>query len=185
MRMGLHGFYCAAATLAADGSISYTNGTQMSEAVKCSCTPDIAEGEYSSNNKTHKHRKLRGVNLALECNTLSFAIRAMMFGHANNTADGVNELTITGADTPAHIGLTHYCEDTNGKWYGTFHRYVQFAPPAAEDNTAGNNLAFGSTTLNGYAELTGDGLACSLEKEFATEAAALAWCKTQVGISTT
>lgn len=180
MRIGLEGFYGATATLAADGSITYSNGVLLAEAVKCTHAPDIVEGEYASNNKTHKKRKMRGGNVSLETDTLSFAVRALLFGHTNDTEDG--ELTITGADVPSPVGLTYCSEDTDGKYYGTFVRYVTFTPPSQEDNTTASSMAFGSTALSGYAELTGDGLAYAVEKQFDTRLAALAWCKTQLGI---
>lgn len=183
MRTGLYGIFGATAALAGDGSITYSNGQLLAEAIKCTHAPDIVEGEYSTNNKTRKVRKMRGGNVSLETDTLSFEVRALLFGHSNDAEAA--ELTITGADVPSPVGITYYSEDTDGKWYGALIRYCTFAPPSLEDSTYGGSMTFGSTSLSGYAELTGDGLAYAVEKQFETEAAALAWCKTQLGISTT
>lgn len=149
-KIGLNNFRYAKLTEASDGTPSYDGAKKPAKAVSCSVS--ITNNDVS----LYADDSVAETDTSFQSGTVSIAIdeddqttMADLLGH---TVDSEGEMVRSSYDVAPYIGLGRIIvKMVNGvyKYKVEFLNKVKFAEPSQEENTKGETIEFGTTTLEG------------------------------------
>ena len=161
---------------------------ELSELTTANWTPTIASGQqYGNNVKVEDVSIITGGTLALEVTDLPEAARIAIYGNKQDSESAATKSVQGAEDDPPYGGVVYIkCGLRNGVhyWEGYFYPKCK-AVPTADGVQTGNSsitLTGDSLSLSVFPRLNDQGVR-EISKRFDTEAAAVTWCNTQLGIS--
>lgn len=177
-----------------DGAISYTNPTQVGDAMTANIELRYAEGRlYAESTLAEYMRKAVGGTISLGVKYILTDAQKLLFGSreksrsisytptggSTSTTESVEGLAIGGKEEGAYVGVAFYAPDmVDGvrKYTCVLVHKALFGPPGMSLQTAGENIQFNTPTTSG--EFLADDSANQDLIEVATvedEQAAIAW----------
>lgn len=177
-----------------DGAISYTNPTQVGDAMTANIELRYAEGRlYAESTLAEYMRKAVGGTISLGVKYILTDAQKLLFGSREKsrsisytptggstaTTEAVAGLAIGGKEEGAYVGVAFYAPDmVDGvrKYTCVLVHKALFGPPGMSLQTAGENIQFNTPTTSG--EFLADDSANQDLIEVATvedEQAAIAW----------
>jgi phi13 family phage major tail protein len=175
-----------------DGSAVVYSGGKVKEklTVKVDINPQYAEGQDHADGIRVAHcKKMTGIDTAFELADLPADIRKDWLGWETST----NDLLITDQE-PGFIGVGFYIwnedpTDNDDQWICYWIYKSKFTADSISVSTATDSIAYQHQSVSGSGvgvQLTSGGhlaFAITNDTPLATEAAAIAWLKTQAGIT--
>ena len=163
----------ATATEAADGTITYADGKNISPVAGFNGSITQATGkDYGDDIVVDTDNSVTGGTLTVELNEDDDDIYTYLLGHSKltgtDTAIQYNE-----ADVAPFVGVGAIGRSGNS-WVAKWYTKVQFHEPADDNATKQENVTFGHVTLEGDILIPKNGLWKERET-FQTEAAAKTW----------
>ena len=161
---------------------------ELSELTTANWTPTIASGQqYGNNVKVEDVSIITGGTLALEVTDLGSDERAAVYGNKADSASDATK-TLQGAnDEPPYGGTVCIkCGIRKGKNYyeGYFYPKCKAVPTADGVQTSNSSVTLSGDSLSfSVFPRLNDQVVREISKRFGTEAEAITWCDTQLGIS--
>ena len=159
----------------------YSDGAQFGKISSFNYTPTVSSvKDYGDDVVAEVSNEQSGGTLAIEANQLSIVERAYLLGH--ELSDGV--MVVKADDAAPYVGvgalgveLVSGVKKFVAKWY----KKLMFKEPNDENATKQENISFAHTSLEADVAPQ-DNHDVSITQTFQTEAAAVAWIKTQACI---
>lgn len=157
-KIGLNNFRYSVLTEASDGTPSYAGATKPAKAISCSVS--ITNNEvtlYADDSLAESDTTFQSGDVSIGIDEDDQTTMANMLGH---TVDQSGEMVRNVDDVAPYIGLGRVITKmVNGayKYKVEFLYKVKFAEPSQEDNTKGESIEFGTTTLEGKVSALANG----------------------------
>ena len=177
---------------ASNGSVTYSNGTSIGDAMGVDLQLRFAEGRlYAESRLAEYIRKCTGGTISIAEKYIPNAAQKLMFG-AQDKSRTISTQTVTGLeygskDVAKNVGVAFYAPDmVDGAEKYTcvlIHRAL-FGPPSMSLRTQGENIQFATPTVSG--EFMPDHTSSAKYLEIAvcdTEAQAIAWVNAALNIT--
>ncbi len=180
--------YQTADTSSAAPTYDGTKAIELSELTTANWTPTIASGQqYGNNMKVEEISQVTGGTLGLEIADLSEAARISLYGNKPDSASAATKSVQGAEDEPPYGGVVYIkCGVRSGVYYWEGYFYPKCkAVPSADGVQTGNNsitLSGDSLSFSVFPRLNDQGVR-EISKRFTSEADAIAWCDTQLGIT--
>lgn len=183
-----------------NGAISYANQQVLGRGITATFDLKFAEGRlYSSGALSRYKKKLTGGSISLNVEDLPQSIQKSIFAateYSRNVGSGsptaVKSIGYNRNSGGRYVGIATYvpADEASGDGYiGIFVHKAMFGPPSMSYQTENDSIQWVTPTTTGeFVDPDGaqsDGTPWSQIEiaEFATEAAALAWCKACLGVT--
>ena len=176
-----------------NGTVTYTNGTSIGDAMSVDLNLRYAEGRlYAESRLAEYMKKCVGGTISIAEKYIPNAAQKLLFGAADSTRSSVSSATVTGLkfaskDVYNNVGVAFYAPDmVDGaeKYTCVFIPRALFAPPSLNLRTQGENIQFATPTVSGEFMPSHAATAEYLETAVVdTEAVAKAWVDKVLGIS--
>ena len=164
----------ATATEAADGTITYAGGKNISPVAGFNASINSSNGkDYGDDRVVDTDNTMTGGTLSVELNNDEDDIYTMLLGHTKATGASDNTITYNVDDVAPFVGSGAIGRSGN-KWVAKWYRKVQFHEPNDDNSTKQENVTFNHVTLEGEILIPDDGN-WKERQEFATFAAAKTW----------
>jgi len=172
----------ATATEAADGTITYAGGKNISPVAGFNASMTSSNGkDYGDDRVVDTDNTMTGGTLSVELNNDEDDIYTMLLGHSKATGASDNTITYNVDDVAPYVGSGAIGRSGN-KWVAKWYRKVQFHEPNDDNSTKQENVTFNHVTLEGEILIPSDGN-WKERQEFTTFAAAKTWLDGKAGIS--
>lgn len=174
-KIGLNSFRYGVLAEANDGTASYDGANTPARAI--SCTADITNNEaklFADDVLAESDTSFQSGTVTIGIDDEDQATMATLLGH---TVSQSGEMVRNASDTAPYVGFGRIVTKmVNGvyKYKVEFLCKVKFAEPSQENNTKGENLEFGTTTIEGQIATLANG-DWSKTKTFDTKADALTY----------
>lgn len=180
-KVGLNNFRYGILTEAADGTPSYDGAHKPAKAISCnvSITNNSAK-LYADDGLAESDTSFQGGTVTIGVDDDNDQVMADMLGH---TISQDGEMIRNANDAAPYIGFGRILvKMVNGvyKYKVEFLYKTKFSEPSQENNTKGENLEFGTSTLEGLISQLANG-DWSITKTFTTQSAALAFLESLLG----
>lgn len=156
-KIGLRNFLFGVLTEQSDGSASYGEAIKPAKAISCSVSITNNEAKlYADDGLAESDTSFQSGTVSLGVDNEDNTVMATLLGH---TLSG-GELVRTSNDTAPYVGLGRIVTKmVNGvyKYKVEFLYKVKFAEPSQDDTTKGENLEFGTSTIEGQVACLADG----------------------------
>lgn len=180
-----------------DGAISYANQQVLGRGITATFDLKFAEGRlYSSGALSRYKKKLTGGSISLNVEDLPQSIQKSIFAateYSRNVGSAaVKSIGYNRNSGGRYVGIATYvpADEASGDGYiGVFVHKAMFGPPSMSYQTENDSIQWTTPTTTGeFVDPDGtqsDGSPWSQIEiaEFATEAAALEWCKACLGVT--
>lgn len=174
----------------AGGAISYASGAVIAKAITANVSIETNDVKlYADDVIAETDHSFASGTISLSVDDLTDAVKVALLGYAEGAvADAVigsKNLSAGAATTPSNVGVGFYGKRVHGgvnSWRAIWLKKVQFAEPADEFATKGENTEFGTPTIEGTIMMAADDL-WKEEATYSTEAGAIAWLNAKAGIS--
>jgi hypothetical protein len=180
-----------------DGTISYANQQVLGRGITATFDLKFAEGRlYSSGALSRYKKKLTGGSISLNVEDLPQSIQKSIFAateYSRNVGSAaVKSIGYNRNSGGRYVGIATYvpADEASGDGYiGVFVHKAMFGPPSMSYQTENDSIQWTTPTTTGeFVDPDGtqsDGSPWSQIEiaEFATEAAALEWCKACLGVT--
>lgn len=166
----------------ASGTVSYTQGFACGEAVNTAVTPAYAEASlYGDNKSVEELSEFSSAAVTLGVTRMPLVAANVLFGHAINE-DELTEKSNSN-DNANFVGYGFTTKNSNGTYDACVLFKVKFAEGEDSYATKADSITFKQPTITGKA-VPRDTDSQWREKKygFASEAAALAWIDTKLGL---
>ena len=174
------------------GSISYTGGTSIGDAMSVDITMKYAEGRlYAESTLAEYMRKITGGTISIAEKYIPENAQKLMFGSREGSrtvsSKQIKGLKIGAKDESANVGVAFYCPDMvdgNLKYTCVFIPRCLFGLPSMSYQTQGENISFNTPTCTG--EFMADHSSTQEMLETAVcddEATAIAWVNAVLSIT--
>lgn len=179
--------YVVAAKLNVEGG-TYSEGRVLGKAITADITINSTDDVLRADDEVAERvKEFQSGTEALGIDDLTLENHAWLLGHAVTASSGSTPATMVckSDDVAPYVGNGFYAPRLkNGvkTWRAIWLCKVLFAEPQDTMNTKGENITFGTPTLNGSIDQLSDGT-WKEEAEFSSEAAAKAWCDEKAGIT--
>ena len=180
-KVGLNNFRYGILNEAEDGTPSYDGAKKPAKAV--SCTVSITNNSaklYADDGLAESDTSFQSGTVTMGLDEDNDAVMADMLGH---TISQDGEMVRNANDSAPYVGLGRILvKMINGvyKYKVEFLYKVKFSEPSQENNTKGESLEFGTTTIEGLVSQLANG-DWSKTETFATQAEALAYLESLLG----
>jgi phi13 family phage major tail protein len=148
--IGLTNIWYSKLTEASDGTATYAGATQLGKAVSCSTSITNNEAKlYGEDALAESDTSFSNGTITLGVTDDDDTVFADLLGH---TVDSDGAVVKTASDAAPYVGLGRIVTKmVNGayKYKVEFLYKVKFSEPSQEDNTKGETLEFGTSTLEG------------------------------------
>lgn len=164
------------------GSPVYTSGVIIGKAIKSNLKWNKNDVKLNADdNVAERDNSVIGGTLTVSTDDLSYAVRAMLFGHTYSNG----KLVVSENDVAPYVGYGVYGKTVRDgviKWRATFVPKVMFGVPDDETETRGEKTQFQTPTIEGEVmkDINGQFF---YEELFDTEAEAIAYLDGLVGIT--
>lgn len=180
-----------------NGAISYANQQVLGRGITATFDLKFAEGRlYSSGALSRYKKKLTGGSISLNVEDLPQSIQKSIFAateYSRNVGSAaVKSIGYNRNSGGRYVGIATYvpADEASGDGYiGVFVHKAMFGPPSMSYQTENDSIQWTTPTTTGeFVDPDGtqsDGSPWSQIEiaEFATEAAALEWCKACLGVT--
>lgn len=176
-----------------NGTVTYTNGTSIGDAMSVDLNLRYAEGRlYAESRLAEYMKKCVGGTISIAEKYIPNTAQKLLFGAEDSTRNSVSSATVTGLkfaskDVYKNVGVAFYAPDmVDGaeKYTCVFIPRALFAPPSLNLRTQGENIQFATPTVSGEFMPSHAATAEYLETAVVdTEAVAKAWVDKVLGIS--
>ena len=166
------------------GVVSYSDRLVVGEGVNTSITPSYANAKlYGDNKAVEEVNEFKNAAVTLGVTTMPAEAGPPLFGHTLD-ADKKTEHSKAG-DVSNFVGYGFTAKNSDGTYDACVLRKVKFVEGEDAYSTKGESITFKTPTLNGSA-LTPDDDGDWRTKQFgfASEALAVAWIDTTLGLTT-
>lgn len=148
-KVGLRNFMFGLLTENQDGTATYGVGQKPAKAVSCNVSiTNNSASLYADDVLAESDTSFQGGTASLEIDDEDDLTMATLLGHT--IVDG--EMTRNSNDTAPYVGMGRIITKMVGgsyKYKVEFLKKVKFSEPSQENNTKGESLEFGTTTLEG------------------------------------
>jgi phi13 family phage major tail protein len=180
-KVGLNNFRYGILTEAEDGTPSYNGAHKPAKAVSCnvSITNNSAK-LFADDGLAESDTSFQSGTVTMGLDEDNDAVMADMLGH---TISQDGEMVRNANDSAPYVGLGRILvKMVNGvyKFKVEFLYKVKFSEPSQENNTKGESLEFGTTTIEGLVSQLANG-DWSKTETFSTQAEALAYLESLLG----
>lgn len=162
---------------------TYTDGAQFGKISTFNYTPtNSSVKDYGDDVVAEVANETSGGTLSVEANQITLEEKAFFLGHTYSAESG---LVVKADDQAPYVGVGAVSvEKASGvtQYVGKWYKKLMFHEPNDENATKQENVAFAHTTIEADVVPQED-YAISVTKLFTTEAAAVAWLRSQAGIS--
>lgn len=166
-KIGLRNFLFGILTEESDGTATYGNAVKPAKAVSCSVSVSNNDANlYADDALAESDKTFQSGTVSLGIDDEDTTVMAQLLGH--QITDG--EMVRGSYDTAPYVGLGRIVTKmVNGvyKYKVEFLKKVKFAEPSQEEATKGENVEFGTSTLEGTVASLADGT-WSVTKTFNT-----------------
>lgn len=161
----------------------YTDGAQFGKISSFNFTPTVSSvKDYGDDVVAEIANELTGGTLSIEANQLTLEEKAYLLGHTYSAENG---LLINADDVAPYVGVGAIGVELVGgekAYVGKWYKKLMFKEPNDENATKQENVSFAHTSLEADVAPQ-ENHDVSVVKTFGTEAAAVAWMKTQACIT--
>jgi hypothetical protein len=173
-------YYCVAkAEIGKDGTIAYTGGRKLSDAIAMDESIEYSNGEfYAEGRMKLKLQRVKSASHTFEGDTFDYEAETLLFGHEVSADD---EQTANLDDRGEGVGVAYYTEDTDGFYEGVFYPLVTFSESSASYKAYDGNFNFVTPKIEGTIN-TDDKLNWRKRKRFETALEAVAWVNANLNI---
>lgn len=173
-RIGLNNFRYSILASDVNGTATYSGAETPAKAVSCSVSITNNDAKlYADDVVAESDTSFQSGTVSLTIDDEDLETMAELLGHT--FADGV--LTRSSSDSAPYVGFGRIVTKMVGgvyKYKVEFLCKVKFAEPSADEQTKGENLEFGTTTIEGTVMTLSDGK-WSTAKVFDTQASAVTY----------
>lgn len=182
--------YPVAAMLKDDES-GYEKGFVIAKAIKATANPNNNSAVlYADDGQAESDKSIRDISISLNVDDLTQKVYADLLGHTYTAAgegpDGTPEkVEVSTDDIAPFVGIGFYgkvVRSNKPSYMAKWLKKVQFAEPNDETDTKGESVNFQTPTIEGTAYACEDG-SIKEQAEFTTEAEAIKWLKTKIGMT--
>lgn len=151
-KIGLNNFRYGLLSEASDGTPTYAGAVKPGKAV--SCTVDITSNDaklFADDSLAESDTSFQSGTVAMNIDDDDITTQAALLGHTV-AADAEGGMTRNVNDVAPYVGLGRIVvKMVNGtyKYKVEFLYKVKFSEPSQENNTKGESVEFGTTTING------------------------------------
>lgn len=148
-RIGLRNFLFGLLTEASDGTPSYGVAQKPAKAISCSVSISNNEAKlYADDGLAESDTSFQSGTVTLGLDDEDLATMATLLGHTITSGNMVRNAT----DTAPYVGIGRIITKMVGgvyKYKVEFLCKVKFSEPSQDENTRGESLEFGTSTLEG------------------------------------
>ena len=163
----------------------YTDGAQFGKISSFNFTPAVSSvKDYGDDVVAEIANELTGGTLSIEANQLTLEEKSYLLGHTYSVETG---LLINADDVAPYVGVGAIAVELVGgvkAYVGKWYKKLMFKEPNDENATKQENISFAHTSLEADVAPQ-ENHDVSITQTFQTEAAAVAWIKTQACITAT
>lgn len=163
------------------GAISVTGGRQLGLAMKATITPNFQEAPlWAEGAKAENIRRFKDGSITLGVKSIDSTTKTDLYGHTATT-DGTKG---TKDDNSNYVVIAFYAPEKDAgtdKYYALCLKKVQFSDAPTNYQATGDSITWATPELPGTF-MADDNGEWYEDAVFDTEAEALAWVKTQVGL---
>lgn len=182
-KIGLRNFLFGILTEESDGSATYGNAVKPAKAISCNVTINNNDVSlYADDALAESDKTFQSGTVSLGIDDEDTTVMATLLGH--QITDG--EMVRSSYDVAPYVGLGRIVTKMVGgvyKYKVEFLKKVKFAEPSQEENTKGESVEFGTSTLEGTVASLADG-SWSVTKTFNTMDEAKAYLASFFGSAT-
>lgn len=163
---------------------AHTTGKVIGKAISASASINVAEGTlYADDGLAESVKEFTSGSLSLGIDELEDDIAVMLLGHKAGTDS--SEMIAKDSDTAPYVGVGFYAprmKSGSKSFKAIWYPKVQFAEPSEELTTKGENITFGTYTLEGtiMRDDTGEWRRSAI---FESEEEAISWLKEKAKIT--
>ncbi len=173
-------------------AITYSGGAVLAQAITANISINTNDTKlYSDDGIRESDQSFADGTISIEIDNLSNAVQVALLGYTEGSvidaSAGTKELSAGVSSAPGYVGFGFYGKKiVSGVnyWRAIWLKKVQFKEPADEMKTKGQNVEFGTTTLEGTIFVAADEL-WKEEGTFDSEAEAKAWLDGKCGLAAT
>lgn len=182
-KIGLRNFLFGILTEESDGSATYGNAVKPAKAISCNVSINNNDVSlYADDALAESDKTFQSGTVSLGIDDEDTTVMATLLGH--QITDG--EMVRSSYDVAPYVGLGRIVTKMVGgvyKYKVEFLKKVKFAEPSQEENTKGESVEFGTSTLEGTVASLADG-SWSVTKTFNTMDEAKAYLNSFFGSAT-
>lgn len=173
----------ATATVAQDGTISYSNGKWISPVAGFNGAMNVnSQKDWGDDKAVDEESGITGGTLTVELNRDEDDIYTFLLGHEKaESGDNAGEVIYNADDVAPFIGVGAVGK-SGSKWVGKWYSLVKFHEPNDDNSTKQETITFNHVSVEGEILIPEDGN-WKKRKVFDTEALAKAWIDNLAGIS--
>ena len=149
-KIGLNNFRFGLLTEASDGTPTYAGAVKPAKAISCSVSISNNEAKlYADDVLAESDTSFQSGTVTMGIDDEDQATMATLLGHE---VDASGEMVRSANDTAPYVGLGRVIVKMVGgnyKYKVEFLHKVKFSEPSQEDTTKGENLEFGTSTIEG------------------------------------
>lgn len=165
---------------------TYSDGFVCGKAISLNVTPNYNEVKLFADNILDEYvKEFKDGTISLGTDRLPIDAQTVMFGHTVTGSTSTEEVTYKTGDSANYVGVGFYIDemlDGAKSYTGTVIYRCKFTEAADDFTTKGDSIEFKTPTLEGAISALDDGK-WKITKKFATEAAAEAWIKSTLGLT--
>lgn len=174
-KIGLNNFRYGILTEAQDGTPSYAGALTPGKAISCNVEVTNNDAKlYADDVVQESDTSFAGGTVTIGLDRADYTTQANMLGHTYSESTG---MVRNSNDTAPYIGfgrVVNLMQDGILKYKVEFLYKTKFAEPSQEDNTKGENVEFGTISMEGQIAQLGNGN-WSISQIFDTKAGAIAF----------
>lgn len=179
-KIGLRNLLFGVLSEASDGTATYGAAVKPAKAISCSVSISNNEAKlYADDGLAESDTSFQSGTVTLGIDDEDLAVQAVLLGHEIDNGNMVRNAN----DTAPYVGLGRIITKMVGgayKYKVEFLCKVKFAEPSQEENTKGESLEFGTSTIEGQVAALANG-DWSIAETFDTMDAAQAYLNSLFG----
>lgn len=182
--VGLRKPYVGQRTVSELGVVAFAAPEQMAKAVSLEITPNYSEGTlYADDGQAEYDKEFKDADITLGTDTIPVSMQGIMFGHTVSESDST--VTHNSGDQAPYVGMgiveVQKVNDVK-TFVAAFLPRVKFSEPSESFETKGDSITYKTPSISGKAFADDEGI-WKKTCQCTTEEAAIAWIKTQFGVS--
>lgn len=182
-KIGLKNFLFGVLTEASDGTATYGTAVKPAKAISCSVSISNNDAKlYADDGLAESDTSFQSGTVSMGVDNEDDTVLATLLGHEITSG----EIVRNSSDVAPYVGLGRIVTKMVGgvyKYKVEFLKKVKFSEPSQEDNTKGESVDFGTSTLEGQVACLMDG-SWSVAKTFNTMAEAQTYLESFFGSAT-
>lgn len=156
-QIGLNHFMYSVATVASDGTITYSGAKSPAKAISFSFEPTVSDAKlYADDGLAESDSSVTGGSITMGIDRYDLETMATILGHTVEDGEVVDNIN----DTAPYVAcgrITRLMVDGQQKFRATLLRLCKFTEPSESENTRGESVEFGTYELSGTMVVPQDG----------------------------